>query len=208
MSDNASGDQWLAQAQQDVRSDPTTVTRAFALAGRKVGRGPVQPESDPLGVVHGGIEDAARARLVLALVETSGDRAAPVLDDLYRLGDSAERRGVLRGLDAVVDHGAEMPKDVAKVGVDLVAEALRANEEALVAAAVGPFAAAHLDQHTWRHAVLKLVFMGVSLDAVAQLDERRDSEVARMARDFASERRAAGRPVPEDVSRLTSERSA
>ncbi|MGN6240671.1 MAG: EboA domain-containing protein, partial [Cellulosimicrobium cellulans] len=60
----------------------------------------------------------------------------------------------------------------------------------------------HLDQHAWRHALLKLVFIGVSLDAVARLDDRADDELARMARDFAAERRAAGRVVPDDVARL------
>lgn len=208
MSDPASGEQWLADAEQEIRRDPSTVKRAFAMAGRKVGRGPRVPDTDPLGVVHGGIEDAARARLVLALVETSGAGAAPVLADLFRGGDSAERRGVLRGLDAVADQDQPLPTEVVGIGTELVADALRANEADLVAAAVGPFAAAHLDQHTWRHAVLKLVFMGVSLDAVAGLEERRDDEVARMAEDFAAERGAAGRPVPEDVSRLTAERSA
>ncbi len=88
------------------------------------------------------------------------------------------------------------------VGRDLAADALRTNDQSLVAAAVGPFAAAHLDPHAWRHAVLKLVFMGVSLDAVAGLDDRADDELARMARDFAAERRAAGRVVPDDVARL------
>jgi hypothetical protein len=123
------------------------------------------------------------------------------LATLYHRGDAAERRGVLRGLDALAERG-EVPPDVAATGVELADDALRANDQALVAAAAGPFGARYLDQHAWRHAVLKLVFMGVSLDAVAGLETRADGELARMAADFAAERRAAGRPVPPDVERL------
>ncbi|MCB7136313.1 EboA domain-containing protein [Cellulosimicrobium marinum] len=197
------GDDWLAQARADVAHDPGAVTRAFALAGRKVGRSSLHPTTDPAGVLHGTVDDAARASLVVALADASRDTAALAarLADLYQHGDTAERRGVLRGLDALVARGDVAPEVVA-VGTELAVDALRTNDQSLVAAAVGPFAATHLDQHAWRHAVLKLVFMGVSLDAVAGLADRTDDELARMARDFAAERRAAGRVVPDDVARL------
>jgi uncharacterized membrane protein len=51
-------------------------------------------------------------------------------------------------------------------------------------------------------AVLKLVFMGISLSTVTDLHERADDELARMACDFAAERRAAGRATPEDLHLL------
>jgi hypothetical protein len=72
----------------------------------------------------------------------------------------------------------------------------------LVAAALGPFAAAHLDPHTWRHGVLKCLFTGVPLAAVHDLDRRADDELRRMTADYATEREAAGRPVPDDALRL------
>jgi len=198
---------WLADVLAGVRRDPRTADRAFPLAGRRVGRTPLRPATDPAGVVHGTVDDAARAAVVLALADAhrgDADRLAAHLADLYREGDTAERRGVLRGLDALtVSTPGTLPGPVVALGRDLAADALRANDTSLVAAAVGPFAAAHLDPHTWRHAVVKLVFQGTSLDAVAGLDERADAELARMARDLAAERRAAGRAVPEDLARLT-----
>lgn len=199
------GARWLAEQLVAVTQDPAAADRAFALAGRRVGRTPRRPDEDPAGVVHGTVDDAARASLVVALADalgaTGGAALAARLADLYQHGDTAERRGVLRGLDALAARGA-LPPEVVDVGKDLAADALRTNDQSLVAAAVGPFAAAHLDPHAWRHAVLKLVFMGVSLDAVSGLDDRADDELARMARDFAAERRAAGRVVPDDVARL------
>ncbi|OLT50220.1 EboA domain-containing protein [Cellulosimicrobium sp. CUA-896] len=199
------GARWLAEQLVAVTQDPAAADRAFALAGRKVGRSARRPDGDPAGVVHGTVDDAARASLVVALADALGPAGgaalAARLADLYQHGDTAERRGVLRGLDALAARGDLAPEVVA-VGTDLAADALRTNDQSLVAAAVGPFAAAHLDPHAWRHAVLKLVFMGVSLDAVAGLGDRTDDELARMARDFAAERRAAGRVVPDDVARL------
>ncbi|MFD2793019.1 EboA domain-containing protein [Promicromonospora vindobonensis] len=209
------GSGWLTEARAEIARDPDSITRAFAFAARRVGRAPRRPDVDPAGVVHGTVDDAARAALVVALADAvgTGQDLAGRLESLYRQGDAAERRGVLRGLDALTDRGDLGPagtgSDTATAplvtaGLDLAADALRANEPSLVAAAVGPFGARHLDQHTWRHAILKLVFQGVSLDAASGLEARTDDELDRMARDFAAERQAAGRPVPPDLDRLTS----
>ncbi len=81
-------------------------------------------------------------------------------------------------------------------------DALRANDTRIVAAALGRFAAAHLDDHAWRHGVLKCVFLGIPLSVVASLDARADDELAAMAARFAEERRAAGRSVPDDLTLL------
>jgi hypothetical protein len=212
------GSDWLTSALAEVARDPDSVTRAFAFAARRVGRAPRQPDADPSGVVHGTVDDAARAALVVALADAvgTGPDCAERLVSLYRQGDAAERRGVLRGLDGLTERGdlgrsatdIDTDTDAAalvEAGLDLAADALRTNDPSLVAAAVGPFGARYLDQHTWRHAVLKLVFQGVSLTAASGLAARADDELARMARDFAAERRAAGRPVPTDLDRLTKE---
>jgi hypothetical protein len=216
------GSDWLASALAEVASDPDSITRAFAFAARRLGRAPRRPDVDPSGVVHGTVDDAARAALVVALAETVGigPDCAERLVSLYRQGDAAERRGVLRGLDALterdglgrsdtdIDAAPGPVRDAAALvaaGLDLAADALRTNDPSLVAAAVGPFGARYLDQHTWRHAILKLVFQGVSLAAASGLAARADDELDRMARDFAAERRAAGRPVPTDLDRLTKE---
>ncbi|WP_309081571.1 EboA domain-containing protein [Zhihengliuella sp.] len=192
--------QWVGESAAAISADPSVLARVFASAGRKVGRSPLDPDVDPAGVLHGTADDRARAELILRL----GDTLAPAdlsaaLQELYTRGDSAERRGVLRGLGALAGAGRTLDDAVVDAGLAVTADALRTNETSLVAAAVGPFAAAHLDQHAWRHAVLKLVFMGVGLEAVAGLRDRADAELARMAEDFAAERRAAGRPVPADL---------
>lgn len=196
-------DHWLRESMAEIVVDPAALPIVFAKAGRRMGRRPLQPDVDPTGVLFGTTGDHARSLLIGRLgALLAPDELAAALLGLYHGGDSAERRGVLRGLGVLAIAAPVLPDVVVRAGLDLTSEALRTNESGVVAAAVGPFAAAHLDQHGWRHAVLKLVFMGISLQAVSDLRQRADDELARMARDFAAERTAAGRPVPADVQLL------
>ncbi|MEU3606286.1 EboA domain-containing protein [Streptomyces sp. NPDC035033] len=144
----------------------------FVTAGRHCGR------------------DAADAVRVLLLTEARA--GTETLTRLYREGSAAERRAVLLALPSLVDGPQAVP---------LVDDALRTHDTRLIAAAVGPYAAAHLTPHAWRHAVLKCLFTGVPLTAVADLARRAagDADLARMLAALAAERTAAGRDVPRDL---------
>ncbi|MFH8294021.1 EboA domain-containing protein [Streptomyces sp. NPDC018059] len=137
--------------------------------------------------------DHADAARVLLLHAASADPVT--LTRVYAQGAAPERRAVLHALPHLVPGPEALP---------LVEDALRTNDTRLVAAAVGSYAAAHLAPHDWRHAVLKCLFTGVPVDAVADLPRRArgDGELARMLGDYASERTAAGRPVPGDLHRV------
>ncbi|MBN6036313.1 EboA domain-containing protein [Amycolatopsis sp. 195334CR] len=187
---------WVVDAVAQVRAKPDSIGRLFPAAGRGVGRTPVAAEADPQGLVQGTLDDQARVRLLTELnLLLPAEAFAAEVGELYRYGDDAERRGVLRGLNAL-----DKPDDnVVAAGLQLVADALRTNDTRLVAAAMGAFAATHLDAHSWRHGVLKCLFTGVPLAAVAELDRRVDDELRRMVSDYAAERSAAGREVPADA---------
>ncbi|WP_216216066.1 EboA domain-containing protein [Amycolatopsis aidingensis] len=187
---------WLAEAERTIREDPAAVRTLFPSVGRKVGRAALHQETDAEGLVHGTVDDLARGRLLGALVAVlpPAELAAEVLD-LYRYGDAAERRGVLRGLHL-------LPEAVAHTGKQIVEDALRTNDIRLVAGALGPFAARHLDAHSWRHGVLKCLFVGVPVAAVSGLAERTDDELVRMVADYVAEREAAGRTVPADAQAI------
>ncbi|AZM56732.1 sugar phosphate isomerase [Streptomyces sp. WAC 01529] len=137
--------------------------------------------------------DHADAARVLLLHAASAD--PPTLARVYAQGTAPERRAVLHALPHLVPGPEALP---------LVEDALRTNDTRLVTAAVGPYAAAHLTPHHWRQAVLKCLFTGVPVEAVADLPRRArgDSELARMLGDYASERTAAGRAVPGDLHRV------
>jgi sugar phosphate isomerase/epimerase len=185
---------WTTAAIATVTADPSRLGRLFAEAGRKVGRDPLSSD-DPLGY-HGSVDDEARAAIIEA-VHDSGE-SADLARTLYHEGDDAERRGVLRGLSLLARDG-RLDGDWREASVELVTDALRTNDTRLVAAAMGEVAEVTLDDHSWRHGVLKLVFMGVPLSVVSGLERRRDDELAAMAGRFAQERRAAGRVVPDDM---------
>ncbi|MER7561804.1 EboA domain-containing protein [Streptomyces sp. NPDC097941] len=172
---------WLDQALDEAAAHPgahgpiSVWELRLAEAGRRCG-----PEH----------ADAAR---ILILHAAHADTAA--LTRVYSQGTAAERRAVLHALPHLVPGPEALP---------LVEDALRTNDTRLLAAAIGPYAARHLDAHQWRHAVLKCLFTGVPVAEVADLDRRAhaDAELARMLGDYAAERTAAGRPVPEDLHRV------
>ncbi|GGQ46774.1 EboA domain-containing protein [Streptomyces mutabilis] len=173
----------LAEAQEATRRAPGAPPEPgapgwqlrFAAAGRACG------------------PQAAEAARVLLLRTACPDAAA--VARLYERGTGAERRAVLLALPDLPLAPDE--------GVPLVEDALRTNDTGLIAAAVGPYAAAHLDAHAWRHAILKCLFTGVPVATAEVADRARgDRELARMLGDFAAERTAAGRPVPDDLDRV------
>jgi hypothetical protein len=165
---------WLDAAVTAVREDPARIDGYLAAAGRRCGHENA---------------DAARTELLRAL-PLRGDALAGTLRRLYDRGDAGEKRGVLAALDHL---------DISGAGTDLVLDALRTNDLRLVAAALGDYASRHLDQDAWRHGVLKCLFTGVPLSAVADLDRRADGELARMVAGLVAERIAAGRDVPADA---------
>ncbi|MGW4149957.1 EboA domain-containing protein [Streptomyces albogriseolus] len=172
---------WLDQALDEATAHPGTHgpisvwELRLAEAGRRCG------------------PDHADAARVLILHTAHAD--AEALTRVYHQGTADERRAVLHALPHLVPGPEALP---------LVEDALRTNDTRLVAAALGPYGARHLDAHAWRHAVLKCLFTGVALDLVADLDRRArgDAELARMLADYAAERTAAGRTVPEDPHRV------
>lgn len=182
----------LAEREEEIRADATRIRAHFPAAAREVGR-TGGPTPDP-GAVR--VEDAVRARMLEALaacLASDLDRLSAEVHDLYRFGDADERRAVLRTLDRLgLDDRA----------ADLVHDGLRTNDPRLVAAALGPYGEAVLDDDAWRQGVLKCLFTGVPVDLVSGLAERADEPLRRMVAAYAEERVAAGRDVPEDATRI------
>ncbi|SCE97996.1 hypothetical protein GA0074696_2022 [Micromonospora purpureochromogenes] len=173
---------WLAAALRRVAAEPATIARFFPAAGRHCGR------SDLAGAPGWTADEAARALLLTALPADHATHA----EALYRHGDAAEKRAVLKALPLL---------PVGAAGVPLLHDAIRTNDTRLVAAALGPYAR-HLDPASWRQAVLKCVFAGVPLAGVADLERRADGELAAMLAALAAERHAAGRELPADATDL------
>ncbi|MFG2804490.1 EboA domain-containing protein [Streptomyces massasporeus] len=138
---------------------------------------------------------AAHADAARVLILDAARAGIDALTRVYFQGTADERRAVLHALPHLVSGPDALP---------LIEDALRTNDTRLLSAAVGPYTARHLTAHAWRHAVLKCLFTGVPVDHVADLPRRAagDGELARMLGDYAAERTAAGRTVPEDLHRV------
>jgi hypothetical protein len=178
---------WLAAARHETTTEAGAIATLFPAVGRHVGRGALDPAAEQGDVHAWTLDDAARTLLLVAL----GARAAPELAPLYRHGDAAERRGVLRALPYLQVEDA--------VGLPLIDDALRTNDVRLIAAALGPYALARLDDAALAQAVLKCVFVGVPLRGFAGIGARVTPELSAMLARFVHERIAAGRSVPADV---------
>ena len=177
---------WLREASAAVAADPTAIRSRFPMVGRKVGREPLEEGADPSDVHAWTIDDAARVLLLLA----AGSAAEGELAELYRYGDAAERRGVLRSLPFL---------DLGDRGLSLVEDAIRTNDLRLIAAALGPYATEHLPDASYDQAVLKCVFVGVPITGLDGIPSRVTPNGARMLGAFVHERVAAGRDVPAEV---------
>lgn len=182
---------------------------AFTAAARALGKASLglgADERDALeaagfgGAIDGWrLDELGRAAMIaLASRNLPASGLDPLLGACYQQGDSRERQAILRALPFVT--GAER---FAPLAVD----ACRTNElpvfEAI--ACENPYPAAYFPDLNFNQMVLKAMFMGVALARIVGLERRRSSELARMAEDFASERRAAGRSVPADIGLLSLE---
>lgn len=186
--------QWLEDAVEAARGDGSVLGKSFPAVGRRVGREILRPDDSgspgPAKDHDWTVDDAGRALLLLAV----GDGAWNELEDLYRFGDAAERRAVLRSLPLLPagDIGTD-------TGLRLVDDAVRTNDPRLIAAALNPYALERLDEDAFNQAVLKCVFVGVPLTGLEGLAERATPSLSRMLAGYVRERVAAGRDVPADV---------
>jgi hypothetical protein len=184
-----------------------SLVMALAGASRRIGKDPLVLDDGETGRLYAaGIDWPLVARVdelwrVTALLgAASGDDFERLVADAYRGGDTDERRAVLRALPLF-----PAPERFAALAADACRTSVRPIFEAI--ACENPYPARHLSALHFNQMVLKALFLDVSLARVRGLDGRRTAELARMARDYAQERRAAGRPVSGDLAVLAGESS-
>jgi hypothetical protein len=173
---------------------------AFAAAGRRVGHAAITRE-DARRIMDAGLlvpetmgaDECARGALVLAAVAAmpAAEHVAFVRD-LIRRGEVRERQAVLRVLAALPDPArfCEVAIDACRTNIVTVFEAIACDNA---------YPAAHVPALAFDQMVLKALFVGVALARIHGLAARNTDELARMVSAFASERRAAGRAIPDDV---------
>jgi hypothetical protein len=120
---------------------------------------------------------------------------ADLVETCYREGDNRERQAVLYALPML---------PAPEIFVDLAVEACRTHVQPVFEAITceNPYPARYFPELSFNQMALKAVFTGVALERIVGLRLRVTEELARMAADYASERRAAGRAVPADLDLL------
>jgi hypothetical protein len=142
---------------------------------------------------HWTLTDYVRAALVASAFDQLPAAEQPAcLLQLFEAGEIGEQVSVLRTLALLPEPGRFLETGL---------QACRTNARVVFEAIVceNPFVAKHFPSLSFNQAVLKAIFMEVPARRIEGLDARITPELKRMAADYASERRAAGRSVPADT---------
>lgn len=196
---------WLANQAVRVAAEQGNVALhvAFGLVPRRLGKGMLDltPEEEQAAdrCIEGwkpgtwSLVDAGRILLLAGLPEKDPD-FAPRFRTLCQTADLAESISLYRGLPLYPVPESLEPQ---------VGEGLRTNMRSVFDAIAhhNPYPMRHFDAHRWNHMVLKALFVGSPLAPIEGLDARANEELARIMRDFAHERWAAGRQVPHEIWR-------
>ncbi|GDY12199.1 hypothetical protein LBMAG53_10770 [Planctomycetota bacterium] len=178
---------WLAE----VLNAPTFTSIAFAIgeAARHCGRAVVAAGPTPAPWT---VDQLVRVRLVQALPAESPTIWLKNLDRLFAAASVEEAVALYQGI-ALLPH-PELLRPRCAAGV-------RSNQgEVFRATAVAnPYPAQWLDAGAFNQLVLKAIFIGQPLAPIIGLDRRANPELTRMLIDYARERRAAQRPIPDDL---------
>jgi hypothetical protein len=201
--------QWL----EGAVGSPTAFDRgqfleAMAAAGRRVGKSVLAVDQDQARGLPGldwlarnrPADELARVALLLRAGEAlDASSYHALVEDCYSRGDLREKQAVLRALPLVPEPERFVP---------LAVEACRTHIQPVFEAIAceNPYPATYFPELNFNQMVLKALFIGVALDRVLDLEARVTPELGRMAEDYASERRAAGRSVPSDIARLVERR--
>lgn len=188
------------------RDNPLDMVRyraAFATVRRRLGESIPALSEDDLRALSGlgmvvperwTLDRLGRAALLARALEVlPTDEHVGFAREMYLRGDFHEQGAILQSLALLPEPGrfVDIATDACRTNILDVFESI---------ACENPYPAAHFRDLNFNQLVMKAFFMGVEVGRIVGLGDRKTAKLSRMAADFASERRAAGRPVPDDMS--------
>jgi hypothetical protein len=193
-----------------IATKGVSVTRfraAFAGAGRRLGESaPQLPGPDAAQLERAGVAAPAQWTLPMfaraAFLLRTLDALPPsehveFVREIYRRGDFLEQAALLQTLMLMPD-----PARFVNIAVESCRTNVRDVFEAI--ACENRYPATHFPDPNFNQMVIKAFFTGVAVERIVGLEQRKSDELRRMAADYASERRAAGRAVPNDLDLVLS----
>ncbi|UCC57124.1 MAG: EboA domain-containing protein [Gammaproteobacteria bacterium] len=151
---------------------------------------------EPWRPSHWSSIEVAQILIVLAALLThagsSGMTSSSIIEIACRYGDDRERAAIIKAL-YWLDRAGEMTLFAVDIG--------RTNSVQLFSAIAlhNPYLAQHYSESQFNQLVFKSLFMGLNIEHVTGLRERKNSELMRMCDDYIRERRAARRPIPPSL---------
>jgi len=189
----------MTAARTEPRSALGSFLPVWSAAGRRLGTAeikllPGEERGLPFSPQGWAMDECGRALLLLAMLDAAhADTHEALVDELFRTAEIRERQALLRVLDYL--PGASR---FVSVGIEAVRSSATSVIEAI--ACDNPYPAKHFPDDAYGQMVLKCLFSGLPLLRVQGLARRRTPELKRMVLAYASERRAAGRMVPQDAA--------
>lgn len=195
---------WLDDAlpSRDEPLNLASYRAIFATARRRLGESIVSLSNEDFVALSGvgviaperwTLDRLGRAALLARALEIVPlDGQVGFVRQMYLRGDFQEQAAILQTLPVLSDplRFVDIAIDACRTNVLDVFEGI---------ACENGYPAAHFPDLNFNQLVLKAFFMGVAVGRIVGLDDRKTAELSRMTADFASERRAAGRPVPDDM---------
>lgn len=200
--------EWLDQQQKNIQHNPENLQSfylAFSMASRYFKKDPLElSHSSVLEVEnlrkgfqpsHWDVLQSARTFLLLNLPHEDADLYHNILNKLFETADIEEQVALYSALPLLPD-----PENL----VHRTTEGIRTNITSVFDAIAlqNPYPADYLPDDAWNQMVLKAVFMQRPLYQIYGVDERNNSELARMLIDFAHERWSAGREITPELWRF------
>lgn len=137
-------------------------------------------------------------RITLLVGASDASDFESLVTSCYRKGDNGERIALLRALPLLPQAERFLPiaLDACRSHVVPIFEAIACDN---------PYPSRFFPELHFNQMAIRTLFLDIRLDRVADLARRCTPELERMARDFVSERIAAGRKVPTEIQLLTRE---
>ena len=180
---------WLDERAAKVAAgDRRALFLAFGLAPRKVGRAEIAGTGWTA-------DQLARRVLLFSIPRYDREDWLATFDALLDAAEIGELVLLYRSLPDL-----PFPDALA----DRAADGLRTNARSVFEAIAhrNPFPAERFTDARWNQMILKALFIDSPLAPVVGLRERMNGDLAGMLRDYAAERTAAGRAVPDDLETL------
>jgi hypothetical protein len=195
---------FAARAFEAATSPASVPFRAMlASVARRLGPSGTQPpvrvpELSDAVRPHWTLTDWIRAALIArALSSIEVGRQPELVQGLFEAGEIGEQESILRTLGLLPEPGRFLETGLlgCRTNARRVFEAIACDNA---------FPERHFPELGFNQMVLKAIFIEVPVSRIEGLTRRRGPELVRMAKDYASERRAAGRPVPSDIELILS----